>query len=200
MILSGFGIVLKRITRGDIEQIRRWRNQDFVRGQMFYTELISELEQDAWFETVNNRFNYYFVIYVDESPIGIIYAKQVNPITLAGEGGIFIGEPAYLATDSPARASILLLYFCFNKLMLSTSLIRIKEGNKVALRYNELLGYVVLQRTGEEILLHLTKDAFHRSSLVSRVLSLLDPGSIQLTGLPSENNLEQLNVFLESNR
>jgi RimJ/RimL family protein N-acetyltransferase len=200
MILTGFGVVLKRITREDIEQIRRWRNQDFVRDQMFHTELITEIQQDAWFESVNNCLNYYFVIHVDELPIGVIYAKQVNPITLAGEGGIFIGEPAYLTSDSPARASMLLLHFCFNKLMLSSSLIRIKEGNKVALRYNELLGYVVQQRAGEEILLSLTKEAFQRSMMVSRVLRLLDTESIQLTGIPSVNNLEQLNALLESNR
>ena len=200
MILTGFGVVLKRITKEDIEQIRRWRNQDFVRDQMFHTELITETQQDAWFESVNNCFNYYFVIHVDELPIGVIYAKQVNPKTLAGEGGIFIGEHAYLTSDSPARASMLLLHFCFNKLMLSSSLIRIKEGNKVALHYNELLGYVVQKRAGEEILLSLTKEAFQRSMMVSRVLRLLDIESIQLTGMPSENNLEQLNALLESNR
>jgi hypothetical protein len=31
MILSGFGVSLRRITQADIEQIRAWRNQDFVR-------------------------------------------------------------------------------------------------------------------------------------------------------------------------
>ena len=200
MILAGFGVVLKRITRDDIEQIRRWRNQDFVRDQMFHRELITEIQQDAWFDSVNNRFNYYFVIHVDELPIGLIYAKQVNPETMVGEGGIFIGEPAYLTSDSPARASMLLLYFCFNKLMLSSSLIRIKKGNVVALRYNELLGYVVQQRSGEELLLSLTKEDFQRSIMVSRVLRLLEPKSIQLTGLPSDKNLDQLNALLISNR
>jgi RimJ/RimL family protein N-acetyltransferase len=162
--------------------------------------LITETQQNAWFDSINNRFNYYFVIYVDELPIGLIYAKQVNPETMVGEGGIFIGEPAYLTSDSPARASMLLLYFCFNKLMLSSSLIRIKEFNVVALRYNELLGYVVQQRSGEELLLSLTKEDFQRSNMVSRVLRLLETESIQLTGLPSENNLDQLNALLKSNR
>jgi RimJ/RimL family protein N-acetyltransferase len=200
MILAGFGVVLKRITRDDIEQIRRWRNQDFVRDQMFHQELITETQQNAWFDSVNNRFNYYFVIHVDELPIGLIYAKQVNPETMVGEGGIFIGEPAYLTSDTPARASLLLLYFCFNKLSLSTSLIRVKESNLVALRYNELLGYVVQQRSGEELLLSLTKEDFQRSNMVSRVLRLLETESIQLTGLPSKNNLDQLNALLKSNR
>jgi hypothetical protein len=84
--------------------------------------------------------------------------------------------------------------------MLSSSLIRIKECNVVALRYNELLGYVVQQRSGEELLLSLTKEDFQRSNMVSRVLRLLETESIQLTGLPSENNLDQLNALLKSNR
>ena len=135
---------------------------------------------------------------MNELPIGLIYAKQVNPETMVGEGGIFIGEPAYLTSDTPARASLLLLYFCFNKLSLSTSLIRVKESNLVALRYNELLGYVVQQRSGEELLLSLSKEDFQRSNMVSRVLRLLETESIQLTGLPSENNLDQLNALLAS--
>jgi RimJ/RimL family protein N-acetyltransferase len=167
---------------------------------MFHRELITEIQQEAWFDSVNNRFNYYFVIHVDELPIGLIYAKEVNPETMVGEGGIFIGEQAFLTSDSPARASMLLLYFCFNKLLLNSSLIRVKESNLVAIRYNELLGYVVQQRSGEEILLSLTKEGFHRSIMVSRVLRLLETESIQLRGLPSENNLEQLNALLASNR
>ena len=107
MILTGFGVVLKRITKEDIEQIRRWRNQDFVRDQMFHTELITETQQDAWFESVNNCFNYYFVIHVNELPIGVIYAKQVNPKTLAGEGGIFIGEHANNQGSKPWNLNLI---------------------------------------------------------------------------------------------
>jgi RimJ/RimL family protein N-acetyltransferase len=200
MILSGFGISLRRITRSDIELIRTWRNQDFVRDQMFERELITEVQQVAWFDIVNNPFNYYFIIEVNEKPIGVIYAKNVNPESMVGEGGIFIGEQPFLTTDLPGRASILLLYFCFNKLSLSSSLIRVKKGNDVALAYNQTLGYSIQSQHGNEIILSLTKEAFEASAVVSRLMRHLKQDSICLTGIPSDNNLSRINELLSVKR
>ena len=200
MILSGFGVSLRRITQADIEQVRAWRNQDFVRNQMFQSELITEVQQVAWFDTVNNPFNYYFIIEENEAPIGVIYAKNVNPESMVGEGGIFIGEQPYLTTDFPGRASILLLYFCFNKLGLNSSLIRVKKGNEAALWYNQFLGYNVKSHQGEEIVLSLTKEAFEDSMVVSRILRTLRRESVQLTGTHSENNLNRINELLRVKR
>lgn len=198
MILSGFGVSLRRITQADIEQIRTWRNQDFVRDQMFESELITEIQQVEWFDSINNHYNYYFIMEFDQKPFGVIYAKNVNPESLVGEGGIFIGEHQYLTTDLPGRASILLLYFCFNKLGLSSSLIRVKKSNETALSYNQFLGYKVRSEQGEELILGLTKEAFEDSIFVSRVLSSLKEESVDLSGVPSENNLSQINELLRS--
>ena len=200
MILSGFGISLRRITRSDIELIRTWRNQDFVRNQMFQSELITEVQQVAWFDTVNNPFNYYFIIEVNDKPIGVIYAKNVNPESMVGEGGIFIGEQPYLTTDLPGRASILLLYFCFNKLGLSSSLVRVKKGNDVALAYNQTLGYSIQSQQGNELILCLTKEAFEASAVVSRLMRHLKQDSICLSGNPSAINLSQINELLSVKR
>ena len=200
MILSGFGVSLRRITQADIEQVRAWRNQDFVRNQMFQSELITEVQQVAWFDTVNNPFNYYFIIEVNDKPIGVIYAKNVNPESMVGEGGIFIGEQPFLTSDMPGRASILLLYFCFNKLGLSSSLVRVKKGNDVALAYNQTLGYSIQSQQGNELILCLTKEAFEDSMVVSRILRTLRRESVQLTGTPSENNLNRINELLRVKR
>jgi RimJ/RimL family protein N-acetyltransferase len=167
---------------------------------MFERELITEVQQVAWFDIVNNPFNYYFIIEVNEKPIGVIYAKNVNPESMVGEGGIFIGEQPFLTTDLPGRASILLLYFCFNKLSLSSSLIRVKKGNDVALAYNQTLGYSIQSQHGNEIILSLTKEAFEASAVVSRLMRHLKQDSICLTGIPSDNNLSRINELLSVKR
>jgi RimJ/RimL family protein N-acetyltransferase len=193
MILSGFGVELRRIARADIEQIREWRNSDVVRQQMFHEELISEIQQEAWFQRVNNPLNYFFMIHVGVAPIGLIYAKEVDPSTMLGEGGIFIGNPQFLSTDVPARASLLMLYFCFNILGLNSSLIKIKKGNDVAISYNQLLGYKIQSVVGNEITLVLTKDGFEASRYIQRLVQVLPKESIQLLGTPSDNNLNLIN-------
>ncbi len=196
MILSGFGVELRRIARADIEQIREWRNSDVVRQQMFHEELISEIQQEAWFERVNNPLNYFFMIHVGVAPIGLIYAKEVDPFTMLGEGGIFVGNPRFLSTDVPARASLLMLYFCFNILGLNSSLIKIKKGNDVAISYNQLLGYKMQSVVGNEITLVLTKDGFEASRYIQRLVQVLPKESIQLLGTPSDNNLDLINRYL----
>ena len=200
MILSGFGVELRRVVHSDIEQIREWRNSDVVRQHMFHQELISEIQQESWFERVNNPFNYYFIIHSGATPIGLIYAKQVDPSSLAGEGGIFVGNPHFLSSDVPARASLLILYFCFNMLGLTYSLIRIKEGNELAINYNKLLGYQLQSVQGNELTFVLTSDNFGESRYVQRLIQILPKEPIQLLGVPSDNNLELINKQLNLKR
>jgi len=114
MIITGYGIVLRRLTLEDIEQVRYWRNDPEINRWMIYQDSITSKQQREWFETINNPFNYYFIIEVQQTPIGLIYAKDLDPLTLEGEGGVFIGERNYRETDIPARASILWIRFCFD--------------------------------------------------------------------------------------
>ena len=130
------------------------------------------------------------------APIGLIYAKEVDPSTMLGEGGIFVGNPRFLSTDVPARASLLMLYFCFNILGLNSSLIKIKKGNDVAISYNQLLGYKIQSVVGNKITLVLTKDAFEASRYIQRLVQVLPKESIQLLGTPSDNNLDLINRHL----
>jgi RimJ/RimL family protein N-acetyltransferase len=154
----------------------------------------------AWFERVNNPFNYYFIIHSGATPIGLIYAKQVDPSSLAGEGGIFVGNPHFLSSDVPARASLLMLYFCFNMLGLTYSLIRIKEGNVPAINYNKLLGYQLQSVQGNELTYVLTSDNFGESRYVQRLIQILPKEPIQLLGVPSDKNLELINNQLNLKR
>jgi uncharacterized protein YtpQ (UPF0354 family) len=90
----------------------------------------------------------------------------------------------------------LMLYFCFNILELNSSLIRIKEGNDMAISYNQLLGYKRHSVVGNEITFVLTKDGFEASRYVQRLLQVLPKESIKLLGTPSDNNLELINRHL----
>ena len=60
MIIRKYGIVLRRLQHKDIELVRVKRNQDSVRNFMFYQKKITETEQEEWFKSINNIYNYYF--------------------------------------------------------------------------------------------------------------------------------------------
>ena len=57
MIITGYGIVLRRLTLEDIEQVRHWRNDPEINRWMIYQDRITSKQQREWFETINNPFN-----------------------------------------------------------------------------------------------------------------------------------------------
>ena len=58
MIIRKYGLLLKRVQREDLELIRTKRNQRSVREHMFYQKTISKLDQEKWFDSINNIYNY----------------------------------------------------------------------------------------------------------------------------------------------
>ena len=195
MKLTGFGLVLRRITIQDIELVRGWRNQPSVRNQMLVQDEISAAQQVLWFEKINNPFNYYFIIEVNELPIGVIHAKNIDEQSMVGEGGVFIGDDKFIGTDIPARASMLILYFCFSKISVNTSLAKVKEDNFLALEFNKSLGYKEVKRSQGVIYLQLKKEDFLNAPLVASVLRKIE-NSVHLTGRVSDKNLNSINQWL----
>lgn len=197
MILSGLGIALRRIEAHDIELVRQWRNQEEIRSQMFVSDTISASDQRLWFNKIDNCFNYFFIIERDKVPLGVIFAKDVDLETRVGEGGIFIGDLKYWNTDIPARASILLLYFCFEHLGITQSWIKLKKDNPAAINFNKSLGYQWVENQGMEVRMQLSAQDFFSAPIVKKILNLPDVIShISLIGIPSDKNLPIINDYL----
>lgn len=203
--LQQYGIVLKRITEEDIELIRNKRNTPEVRERMAYRKKISATEQKLWFKSVNNRLNYYFLINIDNKPIGVINCKEVNILDEYGEGGIFIWDENYIGTPYPTFASIILLDFIFNELRIgNVSFARILKSNDGAQRYNKMLGYVKLpnQDNISNQWHVLTKETFNKKSVLlkkaAKAYSKTEGGLI-VNGTPCSENLEKLNEYLKRN-
>ena len=66
LTLSQYGVTLKRLELNDIEEVRQWRNFNHIQNKMQYKEDISSEMQLIWFNSVNNKLNYYFII-IDET-------------------------------------------------------------------------------------------------------------------------------------
>lgn len=90
LILEKYGIRLKTISHDDIEMIRQWRNDDFVRKMMVYQKLITEQEQQLWYESICNPLNLYFLIIKNDIPYGLAHVKDIDLDYGLGEAGIFL--------------------------------------------------------------------------------------------------------------
>ena len=200
LILSQYNIELQRLTRTDIELVRSWRNQDRIRHQMFYTDIITEQEQELWFDSINNALNYYFLIVFKSKKIGLIHAKNIDLEVGYGEGGIFIGELADENSWAATMASICLLSFVFEKLSLKSSLIKVKSNNLNAIKYNELLGYKEVSSLDNCAVMSLDKKSFNRATSKLKItLAKIagTDGKMTLCGTVSDLNLPEINKLLK---
>ncbi len=136
-------IILKKLSAADIEKVRVWRNQEFVRQHMEYQKIISKEEQLVWFEKINSDASFqYFLVVCNEKPIGLIHLGNINKDTKSADVGLFIGEQDYLGTGAALTASIKILDLAFVSFELENLFAKVNSINIKVKEYNSFLGFV----------------------------------------------------------
>jgi UDP-4-amino-4,6-dideoxy-N-acetyl-beta-L-altrosamine N-acetyltransferase len=201
LILSQYDVRLIRVQAEHLSLILRWRNNDWVRKNMFVQDILQEKDQLAWFNSINNASNYYFIIEYLGEKVGLIHAKNFSEEDGIGEGGIFIGEYDYLETWASVMASICLLNFIFAKTNINRSMVRVQAHNRRAISYNLKLGYKIDFEDANELRMILDKEDFlYKTTVLKSVLSKISKGqdALILEGEKSSNNLTQINRLFEN--
>ncbi|MBK7667422.1 MAG: GNAT family N-acetyltransferase [Sphingobacteriaceae bacterium] len=204
LTIKQYGVTLTRITSNDIELLRYWRNQQSVKMYMDYRENITPEMQQKWFKSINNKFNYYFIIEFEGKQVGLINAKNFSYENGFGEGGIFIWDAAYINSFAAVFSTLALLNFVFHKVKLcETSHARILKDNDRAIHYNQLIGYKLASGQENEYnqLYVLTlEDYLKNGAKLNKAAEMLNNGNGELTfsGTVSENNLDEINKLLKN--
>ena len=201
LILSQYDVRLIRVQAEHLSLILKWRNNDWVRKNMFVQDILKEKDQLAWFNSINNASNYYFIIEYLGEKVGLIHAKNFSEEDGIGEGGIFIGEYDYLETWASVMASICLLNFIFAKTNINRSMVRVQAHNRGAISYNLKLGYKIDYQDANECRMLLDKEDFlYKTTVVKSVLSKISKGqdALILEGEKASNNLTQINRLFEN--
>ncbi len=201
MIIEQYGIRLKRVEFNDIELIRRWRNDPTIRKTMEYKKRISEEMQKKWFQSINTPFNYYFMIQVDDEPIGVLNCKNINLEEGYGEGGIFVWKHN-AGEYIPVFASLCFLNVVFTELdIFNKSFIKVHKENKKAIVFNRSLGYVLVpgQENRDFQYYVLTREDYNRKSQKWIKLAEKLSGDLEkpkFWGVPGPLNLDVINEKL----
>ena len=202
MIVEQYGVKYIRVREEDIELIRYWRNQPFIRDTMQYKEYITPEMQKKWFERINNKYNYYFIIEVNNKKIGLINCKDTEPNTRIAEGGIFFWDKSFWGTPIPGFAAITMLQ-CIFEIFKSgdTSIVTVAKTNERALTFNKRLGYVIDETfsAGDFYRLVLTKEMYYRKTTkLKRAAELYCNGNSKISIQASPNDLlvDEINDFL----
>ncbi|MCX7728204.1 MAG: GNAT family N-acetyltransferase [Bacteroidia bacterium] len=200
MIVKQYGLTYKRIQEEDLELIRYWRNRDFIRKTMQFQEYITFKMQRAWFQKINNKYNYYFLIEDNQKKIGLINCKDTDKNRVA-EGGIFFWEKSYWNTFVPALASLTMLQVIFEEIKSGdTSIITVRKDNLHALKFNQYLGYSVYYEDDKVFKLKLSiEDYLTKTCKIKRAAQILvgkDNSTLQIIAQPSELLDEKVNEYL----
>jgi UDP-4-amino-4,6-dideoxy-N-acetyl-beta-L-altrosamine N-acetyltransferase len=201
MIIEQYGITLKRVELEDIELIRKWRNHPDIRKSMEFKKRITADMQRQWFDSINNPYNYYFLIYYQNQPMGVLNCKNINLKDTYGEGGIFIWDSSggqYL----PVFASLCLLNVVFSELqMFNKSFVKIHRDNKKAILFNKSLGYILVPGQEKSVFQYyiLTKEDYFLKAAKWIQLAVKISGDDQkprINGRIEVRNLDVINLAL----
>ncbi len=204
MIAEQYGIRYSRVTANDLELLRYWRNQEFIRNTMQFRDYITPAMQKAWYAKINNKYNFYFIIEYREKKIGLINCKDAGPDSNTAEGGIFIWEKKYWGTPIPALASLTMLQAVFDIFQSGeASVATVACNNKVALDFNTALGYEIKAKTpdGNFYKLFLSKEKYnqHCRKLI-KAAAILNKGNAEFKLLAqiSDSLPDKVNEYIAS--
>jgi len=156
-----------------IEQVRFWRNQNFVRQQMEYNAVISEKAQHLWFSRLqNDPSQRYFIFFSGSIPVGIIHLSKLDLEKKEAEVGLFIGDANFIGTGISLEASLFILDLAFKQLKLNRLFAKVKNDNIAAIRYNELLGFRFQTKLNDDFSQYelLDQTYFQRLTLFKKLL------------------------------
>jgi RimJ/RimL family protein N-acetyltransferase len=141
MIIQRYGVCLERVRKEHIEMVRVWRNDPKIRAHMFFKSEITPDMQRDWFNSINNDQNFYFLIKVDESYIGLISISSIDYEHKKAFAGLFIYDDSFLGTDIPVRSSLCILDVFFAYSNIDTIYAKVRDSNIIADQYNISLGF-----------------------------------------------------------
>ena len=176
LVLTGYGVTLRRLTHDKIEMMRQWRNDPKIQQFMIYREYITPEMQEKWFEKNNNNHNFYFIIEYEGREVGVINIKDVDYERKTGEPGIFLYADELWNSDVGMRASLCMSNFTWDTLCLESLYCHVVASNKRALQYNLLCGYEIVpgyENEQNKLLVITREKAKNPSPKLQRIMRVL---------------------------
>jgi RimJ/RimL family protein N-acetyltransferase len=174
IIIECENLQLQLISKSDLEMVRGWRNEQYVAEFMEFRKIISEEDQQYWFNNLNKECNLYFKILVDKEPIGLINLKEINWEKGTAEAGIFVGNKNFIGGISPMFSILILMKTAFKCFILNELFAKISKKNINAINFNRQLGYQYYSTVNDEFDLYNCKKSsfFSPQSSISRINQL----------------------------
>jgi len=116
------------------EKVRQWRNKEEIRKYMLNQHIITKEEHLNWIESLKNKNDWKFwVVFIDEIPIGSIYLQSIDYKKLISEWGFYIGEDDFKGKGLGKHILFKLLEFYFEEMKFEVLFTKVISNNITAL-------------------------------------------------------------------
>jgi UDP-4-amino-4,6-dideoxy-N-acetyl-beta-L-altrosamine N-acetyltransferase len=124
------------------EKVRRWRNKEEIRKLMLDQHIITKEEHLHWIESLKNRNDWKFwVVFIDEIPIGSVYLKNMDFKNLTSEWGFYIGEDDFRGCGIGAIVEYIILEYFFNIMKFKVLSALVLEENISVINMHKKFGF-----------------------------------------------------------
>lgn len=153
---------LVKVQEKHLELLRNWRNNE-VHEFMIYKDYINVEMQQKWFKSINNHNNFYFIIFKEELPVGLIDIKNIDWTNKTAETGIFIALQQHRTGEIPLIATVMSATFIAKIIQLESIYGKVLADNKHAIAYNLATGFKIIKNENNIITMSIEniKVAFH---------------------------------------
>jgi UDP-4-amino-4,6-dideoxy-N-acetyl-beta-L-altrosamine N-acetyltransferase len=172
MQIEKYGVVLERLTEGEIEMVREWRNSSEIARFMVYREHITPEMQERWFATRDPERDFHFIIRYGREACGLADVKAIDWEQKSFVAGLFLLQP-YWDSDLGMRAAYAITDFAFFDLNLETGFCQVLRTNPRALRLNRSLGYRLIDEQEDSIVYQLRVEKKEYERTTQRLRSYL---------------------------
>lgn len=142
--ITGQNIVLRRMERGDTDNIVKWRNNGRVRRNFIYREQFTPGVHENWMETMVETGKAVQLIICEKAdmrPVGSVYFRDIDRKKKEAEYGIFIGEDDAAGKGYGSETAHLAVEYAFGELGLDRLTLRVFTDNEAAIRSYEGAGF-----------------------------------------------------------
>ena len=162
VIFKRYQIEFRAIEQDEIEQLRQWRNRDDIRLMMVDQSQISQVQQQTWFERLGTHVNrYHFALWFRDQLIGYANASLDEPDSAST--GLYIGHEKYRGSMLAICVGVGLSEWCFEQLPITRISAQVAPHNQAALRFNESLGYRMVEQNESWVFLSKTQQDFEQA-------------------------------------
>ncbi|MGE6964113.1 GNAT family N-acetyltransferase [Bacillus thuringiensis] len=162
-------MLLRTVTKDDIESIRKWRNQNHIRKNFINSNYINKKQQEEWFENYLKMENdIMFIIEETEkfqTTIGTVALYNIDNEKKSAEfGRLMIGYMPCVGKGFGKRAAVLACKYAFEMLNIFEIYLTVLNHNTKAIQLYKDMGFIIKSNSLNEIHMTLSKEQFSNSS------------------------------------